>query len=493
MILVVDDRKENLLPLRKILERHDFTVDTAESGEEALKKSLQNEYSLIILDVQMPEMDGFEVAEALRGYSKTKHIPIIFLSAVKVEKKFISKGYESGGMDYVTKPIDNDIFLLKVRNLYQLSLQTKMLMETKRHLETEIGIREGTEIKLQETLNELKTVLESLPQLSFTANARGELEYVNSRWMDYSVSKNKFPEFDPDQVNEIYDKWVAAIKNGHPVHFEARLKRQIDQTFRWHLFRAVPVKEDERIVRWVGSFTDIEDQKRVEKRKDEFLSIASHELKTPLTSLKAYFQLIERLVDEKFPSNMHNYVHKTHEQIEKLNLLISDLLDISRIQNGKIVLSTEEFNFHDLVMDAVETVAEVHPGYTVECDCPDKVMVTADRGRLEQVILNYLTNAVKYSPNEKRLSISIKVDKENKSLRFEVTDYGIGIPKEKQPYIFDKFFRVEDNSIRFQGMGIGLFISAEIIRRHHGTYGVESEVNKGSTFYFTIPLSQNIK
>lgn len=487
MILVVDDRPENLLPLRKILEQHGFLVDTALSGEEALKKSLQNDYSLVILDVQMPGMDGFEVAEALRGYSKTNHIPVIFLSAIKVEKKFISKGYSSGGIDYVTKPIDNDIFLLKVRNLYQLSTQTKQLIETKKHLEKEVEIRRNTEFRLKEALTELQSTLESLPQLAFISNEIGVLEYVNSKWKEYAPDERSFPDFDPEH-SELLKKWNEAIKSGTQVHFEVKLKRQNENVFRWHLLKAVPVKENDTIIKWVGTFTDIEEQKRVETRKDEFLSIASHELKTPLTSLKAYFQLIQRSVNDQFPATIKTYITKTSEQLDKLNMLIADLLDISRIQNGKIFLKKEQFDFPELLFNVIETIREVNPDWDIEYNGPDHATVVADKERIEQVLQNYLSNAIKYSPAIKKISLSASINEDNTELKMSVRDYGIGIPKDKQPFIFDKFYRVEDDSIRFQGMGIGLFISAEIIKRHGGTYGVESEPGNGSTFYFTLPM-----
>ena len=129
MILIVDDKPENLFSLKSLLQLHAYEVDTASSGEEALKKILKTEYALIILDVQMPEMDGYEVAETITGYSKTKNIPVIFLSAVNIDKRFITKGYAAGGVDYVTKPFDPDLLLLKVRTFYRLYLQTQELKQ----------------------------------------------------------------------------------------------------------------------------------------------------------------------------------------------------------------------------------------------------------------------------------------------------------------------------------------------------------------------------
>lgn len=154
MILIVDDNQENIFSLNSLLTLHKFEVDSASSGEEALKKILKNSYSLIILDVQMPDMDGFEVAEAIAGYSKSKDIPIIFLSAVNTHKKFIARGYESGGIDYVTKPFDVDILLLKVKTFYRLSEQTRQLHTLEKNLRDEIEWRKQAEILLEEKVKE---------------------------------------------------------------------------------------------------------------------------------------------------------------------------------------------------------------------------------------------------------------------------------------------------------------------------------------------------
>jgi signal transduction histidine kinase len=149
MILVVDDNQENIFSLKSLLTLHRFEVDTAMSGAEALKKILVNSYALVILDVQMPEMDGFEVAEAITGYSKSKDVPIIFLSAVNTHKKFITKGYNSGAIDYVTKPFDPDILLLKIKTFYRLSEQTQQLNALEIALRKEIDLRKQAEVVLE--------------------------------------------------------------------------------------------------------------------------------------------------------------------------------------------------------------------------------------------------------------------------------------------------------------------------------------------------------
>ncbi|MGC3943542.1 MAG: response regulator [Chryseolinea sp.] len=154
MILIVDDNQENIFSLRSLLVLNKFEVDAASSGEEALKKIILNAYSLVILDVQMPEMDGFEVADAITGYSKSRDIPIIFLSAVNTHKKFVTKGYRSGGIDYVTKPFDPDILLLKVKTFYRLSEQTQQLIALEKSLRDEIEWRKAAESMLEQKVAE---------------------------------------------------------------------------------------------------------------------------------------------------------------------------------------------------------------------------------------------------------------------------------------------------------------------------------------------------
>ncbi|MCH5719677.1 response regulator [Niabella hibiscisoli] len=175
MILIVDDQIENIYSLNKLLKSWDFEVDTAQSGEEALKKVLKHDYALIILDVQMPGIDGFEVAETLSGYSRTKEIPIIFLTAVNTDKKFITKGYASGGIDYITKPVDPDILILKVRTFYRLYEQTLALSDSQKILKSEIEARKKAQQELNDKVEHLHTTLESLPQIAFRADAFGNV------------------------------------------------------------------------------------------------------------------------------------------------------------------------------------------------------------------------------------------------------------------------------------------------------------------------------
>jgi response regulator RpfG family c-di-GMP phosphodiesterase len=209
MILIVDDRPENVFSLKSILDLHSFPVDTAYSGEEALKKTLKNKYALIILDVQMPGMDGFEVAEILSGNKSTQDIPIIFLSAVNTDKKFITKGYTSGAIDYIVKPIDPDILLLKVKTFYRLYEQNRDLIQMQEELRSEIEFRKNAQQQIQEKAQELNGILTSIPQVAFTATPEGKIEYVNDNWYEYSKNTS-FPAVSngDESINSAWQKTI---------------------------------------------------------------------------------------------------------------------------------------------------------------------------------------------------------------------------------------------------------------------------------------------
>lgn len=488
MILIVDDNQSNIFSLKKLLQSQDFAVDTAYSGEEALTKALINNYQLIILDVQMPDMDGFEVAETFAGYSKTKDIPIIFLSAVNTEKRFITKGYASGGIDYVTKPIDPDILLLKVKTYYNLQEQNRELKKTQQSLELEVQGRRENQVIMKSQIDYLHQMLEALPQIAFTLNNDGVIEFVNQQWFAFSSSAQVFPEIHPDDKN-IVDYFQSKKNKLEVITLEIRIKNIETQEYLYHLLKISPFISHDNAKDWIGTFTDINAQKKIEKEKDEFLSIASHELKTPLTSIKAYVQLLNRKLNLDSASPEANYLVKVQDQINKLNNLITDLLDVSKIENGKLKMNLQKNNVNDVINNAVETIIQTHENNKIIIERlgnPLDIEILFDSIRVEQVLINFLTNAVKYSPANNNIIITTEVIDD--FVKISVTDYGIGIPEYKQPSVFDKFYRVEESSLQFQGMGIGLYICAEIIAQHHGEIGLVSNIDQGSTFFFTLPI-----
>jgi signal transduction histidine kinase len=223
------------------------------------------------------------------------------------------------------------------------------------------------------------------------------------------------------------------------------------------------------------------------KLRDEFLSIASHELKTPITSLKVYTQVLgKQLRKEEKPAL---YLQKMDVQITKLTQLISDLLDVSRIQFGKLAFQIEAFDINELVADIAETLQPTLDNHKIQIVGKSSKLVSGDRDRISQVLINLLTNAAKYSPDADKIVVSITNDQQKASV--SVKDFGIGIDKKHVSRVFDRFYQIrEKNSRAFPGLGMGLYICKAIIERHNGSLTVESEIGQGSTFQFTLPTSK---
>jgi PAS domain S-box-containing protein len=233
---------------------------------------------------------------------------------------------------------------------------------------------------------------------------------------------------------------------------------------------------------------DITERREIERRKDDFLSIASHELKTPLTTIKGYVQMLQRFMPPTADDRFKSLVGKTEVYIERLNTLIAELLDVSRIQTGKIELHKESFDFDKMVHEAVEGMQAANKDYQIIVKGKATSNYKGDESNLIQVINNLLSNAIKYAPNSKEVQVYLSLV--SNYLKVSVTDFGMGISSEDQKRIFERFYRVGDIQQHFPGMGIGLYVCDQIIKKHGGKLWVESEKGKGSTFSFTLPLNE---
>nr|WP_262918294.1 PAS domain-containing sensor histidine kinase [Mucilaginibacter straminoryzae] len=351
----------------------------------------------------------------------------------------------------------------------------------------------GSLERIEESEASLRFMLDAIPQHVWTATPDGVFDYVNLVMardfgeMGKTVAEYGLRKFiHPDDIDESQQRWQNSLDAGIEYTMEHRL-RMHDGVYQWHLTRALPFIEDGEIKSWIGTNTNIEQQKANEQRKDEFLSIASHELKTPLTSIKAFNQLMQR---ENDGEKLRNFIVKSADHVRRLEKLISDLLDVTKINAGKMTYNMEPFRFDEMLLDTVQAAQLAATGYDLEIKVNTEVMLTGDHLRLEQVINNFLTNAIKYSPDSKK--IIIKSEIEEGEVVFSVKDFGIGIAKAHLDRLFERYYRVDNTAMRFEGLGLGLFISSEILRRHHGSFWIDSEEGKGSTFYFRLPLKQEV-
>jgi signal transduction histidine kinase len=388
-LLIVDDLPENLLALEALIKREDRTVYKALSADEALSLLLQHEFAMAILDVQMPGMNGFELAELMRGTEKTKNIPIIFVSAAGRELNYAFKGYESGAVDFLHKPLDIHAVKSKVNVFVDLYRQSKAM----------------------------KQQLEALEQ------ARREQE---------------------------------------------ALLQQLQST-QLELEQAV-------------------------RMRDDFMSIVAHEVRTPLNGLILETQLRKmHLARDNAAAftldKMHAMVDRDERQIKSLIRLIEDMLDVSRIRTGKLSIRPSRFDLVQLVSNLLQNFAQQIEAAETEVSftAPAPVEGNWDEFRIEQVVTNLLTNALRYGG---RSPIQVRVYREGDEARVEVQDRGIGISQENQKRIFQQFERVSAKTV-VAGLGLGLFISEQIVAAHGGSIVVESEINEGALFRVCLPIQEN--
>ncbi len=287
-------------------------------------------------------------------------------------------------------------------------------------------------------------------------------------------------------------KWRLSIASGEPFEMVFPLKGA-DGVFRPFLTRVIPIQDNEgKIFRWFGTNTDITKQKELERLKDDFLGMTSHELKTPVTVIKAYAQLLEDFFRSKGDNEAADRCSKMHIQVNKLTGLIEDLLDVTKIQSGKMNFNNTYFDFNELVKEVLEQLSSIAPNHRIEVHFHKTKKVFADRKRLRQVVTNFITNAIKYSPHADKIILKTKAAKADITL--SVRDFGMGISKDNQENVFEKFYRVTGNQKNtFPGLGLGLYISAEIIKCMGGKIWVESKEGQGSIFYFAIPTVEDKK
>jgi PAS domain S-box-containing protein len=335
-----------------------------------------------------------------------------------------------------------------------------------------------------------------IPDMIWTASAHGKLNYVNKRFMDFFELpgdeidvKGIFSKVHNKERHLLLSSWVKAIRSGQDYQVQIRLLDQLGR-FHWYLVRAMPFKNQQgEVVKWMGACTNVNEHVTALEKMDEFISVASHELKTPITSLTASLQLMQRYKDS--PSalkTLPRLIDQSYRSAEKINTLVSDLLNAGNLKEGQIALQTSPVNVAQLLKSACQHVAD-EGIFRIEITCPQALEMIADEHRIEQVLVNFVNNAVKYAPKSKTIFVSADRLGENE-IKISVRDNGPGITPERLPYIFERYYRINNSGHNYSGLGLGLYICAEIIRRHEGKIGVESEPGKGSNFWFTLPIGK---
>lgn len=365
--------------------------------------------------------------------------------------------------------------------------------------------------QLSESESKFKTITEAMPQIVWSTLPDGYHDYYNDRWYEFtgvpygSTDGEGWNEiFHPEDQEKAWKIWKHSLETGEPYKIEYRLRFR-DGSYRWVLGRALPIRNQKgEITRWMGTCTDIHEIKEHEnalkeiqqelevslQARDEFLSIASHELRTPLTALKLQSQSLHRKLEkgmrqEISMERLKQMVGITDRQIGKLTHLVEDMLDLSRIQSGKLSFKFELTDLSEIVKDVLERMEDqlTAAGCTVIKSIPSDLSANIDRFRIEQVIINLLTNAMKYG---KGSPVSVNLEDKGTELLLSVSDKGMGIAPENQEVIFNRFERAI-NANEISGLGLGLYITRQIVEGHKGRIWVESKLGEGSIFYVELP------
>jgi len=537
-ILMVDDQPENLVALEAILGELGANLVKSTSGEEALRCLLHNDFAVILLDVQMPQMDGFEVATLIRQRKRSRDTPIIFLTAFSSSEHFMLKGYSLGAVDYLIKPIAPNILLSKVTIFIELFKKTEALRQKTEMLQqqTEALQQQATQLEamntaLQMSEERFRLLSTCSPVGVFVTDTFGHCIYTNPRFQaicrcssNATPRQNWLDSVHPDDQEVARSTWMVYIQEGQEYSQEFRFHEE-GEAVRWVYIRSARmVSEQEAFLGYVGTVEDITERKQAEtanaqviweqaarqeaetanQMKDEFIAILSHELRTPLNSILGWSRLLRS--HELNPQKTDYAIDTIERNATAQAKLIEDILDVSQIVRGKLQLQCHPLDLIAVTQTALETVRPAAEAKAIALNTHfhDYVHleVLGDTLRLQQVIWNLLTNAIKFTPEQGQIDIDLSVVTELQAMhpchaassqsyaQLQIRDTGLGISADFLPHIFDRFRQADSSTTRSQGgLGLGLAIVHHLIEQHQGCVWAESPgLNQGATFTLAIPL-----
>ncbi|MFN6529177.1 response regulator [Nostoc sp. ChiSLP03a] len=566
-ILLVDDKLENLLALEAILEKLGENLVRATSGEEALRCLLHQDFAVILLDVQMPGMDGFETATLIRNRGRSRHTPIIFLTAFSTSDQMLFKGYALGAVDYLLKPLDPNILTSKVTVFVELFKKTEAIKQQTAQL-----VAVNTELRQSE--ERFRSLSTCSPVGIFETDTEGNCKYTNPRYQIIcglkaaeSLEKRWLESVHPEDRERAIASWSAYICEGREYSEEFRFQAA-HGNIRWVQVRSSPMLSSQGdLLGYVGTLEDITERKQAEevraqvireqtarheaeaanRMKDEFLAVLSHELRTPLTSMLGWSKILRtKKLDEKATSRALEAIERN--AISQMQL-IEDILDVSRIIRGQLRLNVSAVNLLTVMEAALEAVRPLAEPKDIQLNTlldTSIGSVYGDPARLQQIVWNLLTNAIKFTPKGGRVEVrlskhfgfsisdfgvgatsttistsqsnnlrfesdsenldSANIDESNnlkskiqnlksQYAQIEVIDTGVGISSEFLPKVFERFRQADSTTTRsHNGLGLGLAIVRHLVELHKGAIFAESlGTGQGATFTVRLPLLQDNK
>jgi PAS domain S-box-containing protein len=537
-ILLVDDHPENILSLEAVLACLGENLVTANSGEEALRCLLHQDFAVILLDVQMPGLNGFETADLIRNRSRSSQTPIIFLTAFSTGDDWMFKGYSLGAVDYLHKPIDPVILTSKVSVFVDLFRKTEMIERQRQEVERQAHQLKQVNTDLRQSEERFRLLSSCSPVGIFLLDTNGQCTYTNPRCQDIcgftaeeGLGEGWLQFLHPEDHDRAMADLSQYVHDAQELSYEYRFQAP-DGSIRWTRVRTSPMfSAQQALIGHVGTIEDITTHKQAElvreqmlheqiarqeaetanRMKDEFLAVLSHELRTPLNAILGWSRLLRtRKLD---PKTIDRALETIERNATAQSQLIEDILDVSKIIRGKLRLNCLPINMLTVIeaaMDSVRPQAEAKSiDLTLTTDAATH-STWGDAVRLQQVIWNLLSNAIKFTPAGGQVVVRleqppVEMPQTTQSpdhsrpddssphaalnwMQIQVSDTGIGINSDFLPHVFDRFRQADSTITRaHNGLGLGLAIVQHLVELHGGTVTAES-LGKGQGSTFTVKL-----
>lgn len=510
-VLVVDDASLNRNFISEVLERGGFGVLQATCGSQALDIALSHKPDLILLDIMMPEIDGYEVCRLLKDNLQTLDVPVIFMSPVEDDAAKV-KAFEAGGVDCISKPFRSEDLLARVRTHLALRKVQTRLEKQKKKLEEEIAERKKAEYALRESDERLQSILDNSPACIYIKDTQGRFRLINRRFeklfhveRDSFIGKTGFDICSQEIAEAWHNNDIEVLKLGRAIQVEEEAYH--DDGLHSYLSLKFPLSSTKgKIYAICGISSDITVRKQAERllqhakdsaesanrAKSLFLANMSHELRTPLNIIHGFSQLMQR--DSSLSTSSRKHLDAINLSGDHLLALINDVLEVSKIESGCLTLSQDIFDLHSLIEDLDSLfrlrAEQKRLSFNIEKHCMPPHLLSGDARKLRQVLINMIGNAIKFTDagsvtvrvfSERELPVTGREDLDSWAITFEVEDTGVGIVPEEM----DKLFRPFEQTVSGKGKGgtgLGLTISREYMCLMGGGLAARSVLGKGSVF-----------
>ena len=505
-ILVVDDKQQNRMLITEYLESLDVIIDEADSGETCLKLLEQKPYSLLILDIQMPGMDGFQVLERMRSKPETADIPVVLISAIFDSEEHIIRGIESGAIDFISKPVNITILSRKVSNFLDLFQKQRKLDKLVRELET-------TNDRLKENEKKFKKITQSANEAIIVLNSKYQIRFCNkasSNFFGYSkyemILENFFEKliapgshaplkeyfntlFEDESLSQINTIRLSGM-NKLGTEFPIELSLAYFETANDEVNYTVIIRDITRRARMEKEALKAKELHESNKLMKEFIDSVSHELRTPMNAILGISNMLLKYNSENLTEKQLEGLEIINQSGTRLLDMINDVLDLSRIEAKKETVNNAKFNLDDFLASlqsiVLSLIGKKKLKFYIRKSAKLPEYLITDAKKLNQILTNILGNAVKFTHQG---SIHLFIHEIENKLYFEISDTGIGIAEKNLPDIFDRFKQLDNSqSKEFKGTGLGLNICKRLVKLMDGEIRAESKLGVGTTMKFYIPL-----